>query len=128
MEITAYNKTKFGIEGTGVDTVTTKEKKWINNQNKGVAFFIPAGTRVHVDFSPKKHSSEIFITVDDQVKVSKIRFASGWLRGFSKAPSIKTLERQYMDGIVKTCTGKRVEPDGYGPDGSPSWLLVLNMI
>jgi len=45
-----------------------------------------------------------------------------------KAPSMKSLERWNWDGICKTPTGKRVEPDGYGPDGSPSWLLVFGLI
>jgi hypothetical protein len=45
-----------------------------------------------------------------------------------KAPSIASLERWGMDGVCKTPTGKRVEPDGYGSDGSPSWLLVFGLI
>lgn len=45
-----------------------------------------------------------------------------------KAPSFNTLEKWGMDGIAKTPTGKRVEPDGYGDDGSPSWLLVFGVI
>ena len=44
------------------------------------------------------------------------------------APSFATLERWGMDGVCKTPTGKRVEPDGHGPDGSPSWLLVFSLI
>jgi hypothetical protein len=45
-----------------------------------------------------------------------------------KAPSMKSLENWSYDGICKTPTGARVEPDGHGPDGSPSWLLVFGMI
>ena len=45
-----------------------------------------------------------------------------------KAPSMATLERWSYDSICKTPTGKRVEPDGHGSDGSPSWLLVFGMI
>ena len=47
---------------------------------------------------------------------------------FFKPPTMKTLEKYSLDGVAKSVTGKRCEPDGYGPDGSPSWLLVLGMI
>ena len=45
-----------------------------------------------------------------------------------KAPSMSSLERWNNDGVCKTPTGKRVEPDGHGHDGSPSWLLVFGVI
>jgi hypothetical protein len=45
-----------------------------------------------------------------------------------KAPSMASLERWSYDSICKTPTGKRVEPDGHGSDGSPSWLLVFGLI
>jgi hypothetical protein len=45
-----------------------------------------------------------------------------------KAPSMASLERWGMDGVCKTPTGKRVEPDGHGSDGSPSWLMVFGLI
>ena len=48
-------------------------------------------------------------------------------RPFMKEPSMKALENM-GDGIAKSVTGKKVEPDGYGPDGSPSWLLALGYI
>lgn len=45
-----------------------------------------------------------------------------------KAPSMTTLEKWSYDSVCKTPTGKRVEHDGHGPDGSPSWLLALGFI
>jgi len=45
-----------------------------------------------------------------------------------KAPSMSSLERWSYDSVCKTPTGKRVEPDGHGCDGSPSWLLVFGLI
>ena len=45
-----------------------------------------------------------------------------------KVPSVSTLERYSFDGVCKTPTGQRTEPDGYGIDGSPSWLLVMSLI
>jgi len=47
---------------------------------------------------------------------------------FFKAPSLATMERWSMDGVAKSVSGHRVEPDGYGPDGSPSWLLAIGVI
>ena len=38
------------------------------------------------------------------------------------------MERWTSHGIAKTVTGQRTEPDGYGTDGSQSWLLVLGYI
>ena len=32
------------------------------------------------------------------------------------------------DGICETPNGHRVEPDGTGPDGVPSWLRALRLI
>ena len=48
--------------------------------------------------------------------------------GFCKAPSMKTLEKWVYAGISRTVTGDRCEPDGYGEENSPSWLLVLGYI
>lgn len=48
--------------------------------------------------------------------------------GFTKPPGLKTMEKWMDSGVAKTVTGKRTEPDGYGSDGSPSWLLALGYI
>lgn len=45
-----------------------------------------------------------------------------------KTPSLRTLEKAMDEGICPSVTGARVEPDGYGPDGSPSWLIALGLI
>ena len=47
---------------------------------------------------------------------------------FFKAPSLRTMEKWSLDGIAKSVSGHRVEPDGFGPDGSTSWLLVIGVI
>ena len=51
-----------------------------------------------------------------------------YISGFSKPPSMNALEKMSSNGIATTVTGQRTEPDGYGQDGSPSWLLVLGLI
>ena len=45
-----------------------------------------------------------------------------------KSPSVASLEKWSCDSVCKSVTGKRVEPDGHGSDGSPSWLLVFGLI
>jgi len=50
-----------------------------------------------------------------------------WMR-CTTLPSLQTLEEWAEAGIAETPTGYEVEPDGRGPDGSPSWLLILGML
>ena len=45
-----------------------------------------------------------------------------------KTPSMNCLEKWISEGYAKTITGHHVEPDGYGPDGSPSWFIALGLI
>jgi hypothetical protein len=47
---------------------------------------------------------------------------------FPKPPTDKTLEKWEWDGYCKTPTGLKTEPDGRAHDGSPSWLLAMEMI
>ena len=41
---------------------------------------------------------------------------------------MNTLEKWSSDGVAKSVTGQRVEPDGWGVDGAPSWLLAIGVI
>lgn len=50
------------------------------------------------------------------------------LRGFSRPPSMGTLNRWMDDGVAKAVDGARVEPDGFSPAGAPSWLLAMGLI
>jgi len=43
-------------------------------------------------------------------------------------PDLETVQEWLDEGGCMSVTGHWVEPDGYGPDGSPSWLLVLGVI
>jgi hypothetical protein len=51
-----------------------------------------------------------------------------WARDVKSIPSINRLERMVSDCLAETVTGYQVEPDGHGPDGSPSWLLALGLM
>ena len=45
-----------------------------------------------------------------------------------KNPTMRSLEKWSMDGICKSVFGAKVEPDGYGVNGQPSWLIAMGMI
>jgi hypothetical protein len=45
-----------------------------------------------------------------------------------KLPSQRKLEWWSFDSVAKSVFGTDVEPDGWSYDGSPSWLLALNLI
>jgi len=102
---------------------------------------IPKGTPVEVVFQGHRHPKGATVALlrvrftgqsgrDYQQEPMSTAIANlpNSVTGISKAPSIRLLEKWSNDGIAMTPTGKRVEPDGYGPDESPSWMLVLGMI
>lgn len=105
----------------------TTTKKEIVFPKSGTVF--PAGTSLTVYFDPE-NNSRVYLDPPSTPSRRAIRLdnAHKYLTGFNKCPGMATLERYSNDGVAKTPTGHRVEPDGYGPDGSPSWLLVIGVI
>jgi len=87
---------------------------------------IPAGTNLAYEFVDNQRVS--FSDLDGNHLKMNITSANKYVSKFSACPSISKLDRQSMDGVCTTPTGHRVEPDGHGPDGSPSWLLVMGII
>ena len=49
-------------------------------------------------------------------------------RSVIKEPSFNCLQKWSDDGICKSVFGAKVEPDGFGTLGEPSWLLASGMI
>jgi hypothetical protein len=88
---------------------------------------IPAGTGAIVEFVTEKVQG-----IDrDFMKVTLAdgeTFRTTHYSIFFKRPTFLTLDKWSDAGICKTVTGHRTEPDGHGPDNSPSWLLALAMI
>jgi hypothetical protein len=88
---------------------------------------LPKGTKAQI--SPIKGQNDINAStlcnlfVDGYDNVFKARYTS-----VCKQPSVTSLMRWSEDGICKSIGGKKVEPDGYDPDGFPSWLLVTGFI
>ena len=94
----------------------------------------PKDSPVDVKFFGDKNNGHYIceITVqgdDDSNRTFKAAISSlpTTVSGFTK-PSIITMNKWMSDGIAKTPTGKKTETDGYGDDGSPSWLLALGLI
>lgn len=93
---------------------------------------IPAGTKLEIRFDEELHSrvSFTYAGMNRRLMVSNLHASVKALNGvkFRKMPSIGQLEKMSNDGVCTTVTGHRVEPDGFGPDGSASWLLVAGVI
>jgi hypothetical protein len=108
-------------------TITTAIRKLRDGRE------IPSNTNVEVTFDPSNRNHIALVGVEGvegfekRIKIDLFN-AHKWLKGFTKPPSHARIEEWLNDGISQTITGKRVEPDGIGPDGSPSWLMVLGMI
>jgi len=93
------------------------------------------GSNVVVKFFGNKDNGHKIceITVRDSMDMSYETYKTAIVNlpttvsGFA-LPSIMTRQKWVSDGYAKTPTGKKVEPDGFADDGSPSWLLALGYI
>ena len=89
---------------------------------------IPAGHELEIHFS-ETSPSKLYFEYNGSVRTARVSNAHKNFTGFRKAPSINSIQKLEWDsGACMTCTGHKVEPDGFGPDGSPSWMLVLGVI
>lgn len=123
MNVTEYTaqKKELGVTASGIDSKTKKELTWKDGSVTTI------NTPVHIDFI-ETNPSRIFVTIGNAVYHTKLVTAHERFTGINKPPSLRTLERYSCDGIAKTVTGERTEPDGYGSNGAPSWLLVAGII
>jgi hypothetical protein len=49
-------------------------------------------------------------------------------RSVLKTPSFKSLDNWTNEGVCKSVFGAKVEADGHGFYGEPSWLLAMGLI
>lgn len=89
---------------------------------------VPAGATVELHVSEQRPDRMYFRYANDNPKTVQFQAAHKYFKGFGAPPTLRRLEKMGHDGVVTTPTGHRTEPDGYGPDGSPSWMLVLGLI
>jgi|SRR6185503_10347892 len=107
-------------------TVTTKRELRFGVTEPKPTF--PAGMRIQVSFA-EGCDRHVFIREGQERNLRiGLERAKNAITGFSARPSDRTLEKWMFDDVCKTPTGHKVEPDGHGPDGSPSWLRVLGLI
>ena len=96
-------------------------------KDAATACTIPAGTKLDIYFS-EVSLNRIYFDYNGSLRAMTITNAHKYVTGFSKSPTLPTLERWSNDGYCKTATGDKTEPDGYGMDGCPSWMMVLGLI
>lgn len=108
-------------------SIAKEDITWRNRETDEITFRILKGSSVSVRFLSVSYNS-VAIQYGNEVKIIPAMNAAKKLTGFTKEPSIKTMEKWMDNGIALTVTGKRTEPDGIGEDGSPSWMLVLGLI
>ncbi len=99
--------------------LSLKSIRETRNTKTGVV--IPIGSVFSVQFLERGEMQISHPAFSTPIKTKMFRM-------FFVEPSVRTLKKWSSDGIAKSVTGHRVEPDGYGPDGSPSWLLVFGLI
>lgn len=103
--------------------VTTKRDLTYKKAN----VVVPKGTAVELEFR-EGQPDRAYFEYEGTKLVTRLEVAHSSFSGIAKPPTIGRLQKLSDDGLSITPTGKRVEPDGYGPDGSPSWLLVMGLI
>ena len=95
---------------------------------------IPVGTNIDLSFHETRHNRAVFTHNGKKYALlvrnlyRTVKSTDSPHTSFYKEPSINKLEKMSDDGICTTVTGDKVEPDGFGENGSPSWLLVMGLI
>lgn len=123
-------RTQSDFEGGKIPRGLTKQpiKVQVKTELKskeGVPVLKPSQT---IDVYFGKRPTHIYIFSEGKWWSLNIQSASKYLTKFKPAPSLNSLQKMSSDGIVSTPIGTRVEPDGTGPNGEPSWLLVMGVI
>lgn len=67
--------------------------------------------------------SRCLIQMKNRLEPFRVRVTSAF-----KEPSVTTLQKWDNEGFCKSIGGKKVEPDGWDCDSTPSWLLALSLI
>lgn len=97
------------------------------SKDPATACVIPAGTALTVYFS-ETYPGFIYFDYNGTLRRLFCKNAVNNITGVNKCPSVSAMGRWVSDGVAKTVTGERTEPDGYGTDGAPSWLLAIGII
>jgi hypothetical protein len=63
-----------------------------------------------------------------KAKMAKLAKMEAWRLEIVELPSMDQVREWATDSVCETTSGDEIEPDGYGPDGAPSWLVALCLI
>ena len=96
-----------------------KTIKTIQNLNNGT-IIIPQGSALQFVRHGEADHIGVFSFNGQELKIQ--------YRKVIKNPSFKSLEKWSKDSVCKSVFGNKVEPDGFGPEGEPSWLLAVGLI
>jgi hypothetical protein len=86
---------------------------------------IPEGSTISVQWSEFPAGVNLVTWNGRELKLSG-RSIGKALAG--ELPTNDDMEDWVCDSICDTPTGHSVEPDGWGPDGVPSWLMLAGVI
>ncbi len=100
-------------------------KKTLKDIKLGSGFIIPAGTECSLTLGESSIKAEF---LGRSAKLGYRNAKANFGAPFTKAPSLGTLEKWSDEGVARTTTGERTEPDGIGSNGAPSWMLALGVI
>lgn len=111
---------------SGIKVTTICPMKYVGSGNEVT---IPTGTELKVHFS-QTHPNSLYFEYGGKVRRIGVGRAYRTFAGsrFKKPPTERALWKYSDSGISRTVTGYKTEPDGFGEDGSPSWLLALGYI
>ena len=87
---------------------------------------IPKGSGVLIDWA--EYPSRGSVVIYDEKEYRMSGWGIGQMLCADEPPSRNQVEEWVYDSVCPTPTGHEVEPDGYGPDGCPSWLLLMGLI
>ena len=126
MRTIASETVSLGLTKHDKEIETKRDLSYLNHDFPCV---VPAGTKLTIYWSTKI-PSRVYFDFAGHLRATRVSNMHKTFYGkFSKMPRPETLEKwEYNKGGCRTVTGHWTEPDGYGPDGSPSWMLVMGVI
>jgi hypothetical protein len=85
---------------------------------------IPTGAQI----SWSKGQAAVTWSQDGEVRTGRISaLRAADVLGIEK-PSDAQVSKWVIDSVCESILGAEVEPDGFDPQGSPSWLLAMGLI
>ena len=107
-------------------------RKAIRNKRTRTQSTIKEGTDLTITFDTEHPHIATISWLDAHGDIHKGNFKCErlheWVSGMRNKPQSKTIDRWMSTGKAYTLTGHRCEPDGFGSDCSPSWILVLGIL